>query len=294
MLTSLYYPGVLDLSIVSLKTWDGLNTKEALEAFKRVSRLEGIIPALETSHALAHLEKRCPTLSDGARVVLNFSGRGDKDVQTAIKYLEKCGHLGHKESRCLGIEKNIAMAAGNSAQNDLDVSNNTPIIAQEASIVSGRASISESVLTTNVRGVFSATNPPISPLRDVSFTEVAAVPETGRVVAVPLVGEKIVQNLQIMYAEHSVPSSFRSGKTTKSRKEASGFTTGSEANVKSLREDSDDNIITDLTTPFTDRLLRDRPVKHSTKVTEMAATLHATRGRGKRGRGRRGGHGRLG
>lgn len=59
-----------------------------LVAFKRVSRLEGIIPALETSHALAHLEKLCPTLSDGTRVVLNFSGRGDKDVQTAIKYLE--------------------------------------------------------------------------------------------------------------------------------------------------------------------------------------------------------------
>ncbi|CAF2150173.1 unnamed protein product [Brassica napus] len=35
---------------------------EALEAFKRVSRLEGIIPVLETSHALAHLEKLCPTL----------------------------------------------------------------------------------------------------------------------------------------------------------------------------------------------------------------------------------------
>ncbi|CAF2131584.1 unnamed protein product [Brassica rapa] len=81
---SLDYPGVLDLSlIVSLKTWDGLNTTTT-----RVSRLEGIIPALETSHALAHLEKLCPTLPDGARVVLNFSGRGDKDVQTAIKYLE--------------------------------------------------------------------------------------------------------------------------------------------------------------------------------------------------------------
>ena len=53
-----------------------------------MSRLEGIIPALETSHALAHLEKLCPTLPDGGRVVLNFSGRGDKDVQTAIKYLE--------------------------------------------------------------------------------------------------------------------------------------------------------------------------------------------------------------
>ncbi|WZZ76173.1 hypothetical protein YC2023_087543 [Brassica napus] len=85
---SLDYTGVLDLSIVSLKRWDGLNTSPPCVAFKRVSRLEGIIPALETSHALAHLEKLCPTLPDGARVVLNFSGRGDKDVQTAIKYLE--------------------------------------------------------------------------------------------------------------------------------------------------------------------------------------------------------------
>ncbi|KAL5736006.1 hypothetical protein ACOSQ2_030794 [Xanthoceras sorbifolium] len=61
---------------------------EALEAFKRLSRLEGIIPALETSHALAYLEKLCPTLPSGTRVVLNCSGRGDKDVHTAIKYLQ--------------------------------------------------------------------------------------------------------------------------------------------------------------------------------------------------------------
>ncbi|KAG7534256.1 Tryptophan synthase beta chain [Arabidopsis thaliana x Arabidopsis arenosa] len=65
-----------------------ITDEEALEAFKRVSRLEGIIPALETSHALAYLEKLCPTLSDGTRVVLNFSGRGDKDVQTVAKYLD--------------------------------------------------------------------------------------------------------------------------------------------------------------------------------------------------------------
>lgn len=57
-------------------------------AFKRSSRLEGIIPALETAHALAYLEKLCPTLADGTKVVVNFSGRGDKDVQTAIKYLQ--------------------------------------------------------------------------------------------------------------------------------------------------------------------------------------------------------------
>lgn len=52
-----------------------------------MSRLEGIIPALETSHALAYLDKLCPTLPDGTRVVLSFSGRGDKDVNTVIKYL---------------------------------------------------------------------------------------------------------------------------------------------------------------------------------------------------------------
>lgn len=57
-------------------------------AFKRVSRLEGIIPALETSHALAYLEKICPTLPNGTKVVVNFSGRGDKDVQTVTKYLK--------------------------------------------------------------------------------------------------------------------------------------------------------------------------------------------------------------
>lgn len=56
-------------------------------ATQLVSRLEGIIPALETSHALAYLEKLCPTLEDGTKVVINCSGRGDKDVQSAAKYI---------------------------------------------------------------------------------------------------------------------------------------------------------------------------------------------------------------
>jgi len=58
--------------------------EEALSAFKRLSRLEGIIPALETSHAIAFLEKLCPTLPHGTNVVVNCSGRGDKDVNTVI------------------------------------------------------------------------------------------------------------------------------------------------------------------------------------------------------------------
>ena len=59
-----------------------------------MSRLEGIIPALETSHALAYLEKLCPTLPDQCKVVINCSGRGDKDVQSVAKYLDLAGKGG--------------------------------------------------------------------------------------------------------------------------------------------------------------------------------------------------------
>jgi hypothetical protein len=60
---------------------------EALEAFQRLSKLEGIIPALETSHAIAYLEILCPQLADSPKIIINCSGRGDKDVQTAAKFL---------------------------------------------------------------------------------------------------------------------------------------------------------------------------------------------------------------
>jgi tryptophan synthase beta chain len=65
--------------------------REALEAFQRVSRLEGIIPALETAHALAYLETLCPQVTGSPRIVINFSGRGDKDVQSVAKYLSMNG-----------------------------------------------------------------------------------------------------------------------------------------------------------------------------------------------------------
>lgn len=65
--------------------------QEAVDAFQRLSELEGIIPALETSHAIAYLETLCPTLEGSPRIVLNCSGRGDKDVQTVAKYLEDHG-----------------------------------------------------------------------------------------------------------------------------------------------------------------------------------------------------------
>ncbi|BCL36469.1 tryptophan synthase subunit beta [Nostoc sp. MS1] len=61
--------------------------EEALDGFQRLSRLEGIIPALETSHAIAYLETLCPQLNGSPRIVINCSGRGDKDVQTVAKVL---------------------------------------------------------------------------------------------------------------------------------------------------------------------------------------------------------------
>jgi tryptophan synthase beta chain len=55
---------------------------EALEAFRRLSHLEGIIPALESAHAVAHALKIAPAMSPEQVIVVNLSGRGDKDVNT--------------------------------------------------------------------------------------------------------------------------------------------------------------------------------------------------------------------
>lgn len=86
------YPGVGPehsfLKDLGRAEYHSITDEEALSAFQRLAKLEGIIPALETSHALAFLEKLCPTLPPGTRVVLNCSGRGDKDVHTAIKHLK--------------------------------------------------------------------------------------------------------------------------------------------------------------------------------------------------------------
>jgi tryptophan synthase beta chain len=60
---------------------------DALDALQRLSQLEGIIPALETAHAFAALETLCPQLPPGTELVLNLSGRGDKDVNTVADRL---------------------------------------------------------------------------------------------------------------------------------------------------------------------------------------------------------------
>jgi tryptophan synthase beta chain len=62
---------------------------EALEAFQLLAKTEGIIPALESSHAIAHVIKLAPRLSKGETVLVNLSGRGDKDVNTVAELLNE-------------------------------------------------------------------------------------------------------------------------------------------------------------------------------------------------------------
>lgn len=62
---------------------------DALAAFKTLSETEGIIPALESSHAVAHAIKIAPEMSRDAVVILNLSGRGDKDINTVQETLEQ-------------------------------------------------------------------------------------------------------------------------------------------------------------------------------------------------------------
>ena len=61
---------------------------DAVAAFQRLCRLEGIIPALESAHAAAYLEKMGGRLKHDSIVIVNLSGRGDKDVNTVADYLK--------------------------------------------------------------------------------------------------------------------------------------------------------------------------------------------------------------
>ena len=59
---------------------------EAVEAFEYLSRTEGVIPAIESSHAVAYAMKLAPTLAKDKTLVICLSGRGDKDVAAIARY----------------------------------------------------------------------------------------------------------------------------------------------------------------------------------------------------------------
>jgi tryptophan synthase, beta chain (EC 4.2.1.20) len=68
--------------------YTAITDTEALEAFLYLCRTEGIVPALESSHAVAFARKLAPDLSEDTIIVINLSGRGDKDVETVRRYME--------------------------------------------------------------------------------------------------------------------------------------------------------------------------------------------------------------
>ncbi|KGM49412.1 tryptophan synthase subunit beta [Pseudooceanicola atlanticus] len=85
------YPGIGPehswLHDVGRAEYVSITDMEALEAFQLSCSTEGIIPALEPSHALAHVMKIAPDLPQDHIIVMNMCGRGDKDVQTVARYL---------------------------------------------------------------------------------------------------------------------------------------------------------------------------------------------------------------
>lgn len=90
--SGLDYPGVgpqhcylKDIKRVQYETADD---KECLDAFMTLSRLEGIIPALESAHAIAYVMRIAPTMSKQQSILINLSGRGDKDVDFVAKKLD--------------------------------------------------------------------------------------------------------------------------------------------------------------------------------------------------------------
>lgn len=84
------YPGVGPehawLKDLGRANYWGISDEEAMDALRLLSRTEGIIPAIETAHALAGVLKLGKTLKPGSSILVNLSGRGDKDMETAAKY----------------------------------------------------------------------------------------------------------------------------------------------------------------------------------------------------------------
>jgi tryptophan synthase beta chain len=95
------YPGVGPehawLKDLGRANYWGISDAEAMDALRLLSRTEGIIPAIETAHAMAGALKLGTTLPAGSSILVNLSGRGDKDMETAAKYFGLLDSTGDKK-----------------------------------------------------------------------------------------------------------------------------------------------------------------------------------------------------
>jgi tryptophan synthase beta chain len=85
------YPGIGPehawLHAIGRVRYESVTDAEALSAFSMLARVEGIIPALEPAHALAHVAKIAPGMAVDKIILMNLCGRGDKDIFTAAEAL---------------------------------------------------------------------------------------------------------------------------------------------------------------------------------------------------------------
>ena len=86
------YPAVVPehayLDSIERAKYDSVKDEEAIDAFLYLTKIEGIVPALESSHAIAYAKKVAGKMSKDKIIIINISGRGDKDMDTVVKYLE--------------------------------------------------------------------------------------------------------------------------------------------------------------------------------------------------------------
>jgi tryptophan synthase beta chain len=86
------YPGVGPehswLKDLGRAEYRGITDDEAMQALRLLARTEGIIPAIETAHAMAGVLKLGKELPAGSSILVNLSGRGDKDMETAARYFD--------------------------------------------------------------------------------------------------------------------------------------------------------------------------------------------------------------
>ena len=84
------YPGIgpehAHLHDIGRAEYVPVTDEEAVEAFEYLSRMEGIIPAIESAHAVAYARKLAPTMGKDQIIVVNISGRGDKDCAAIARY----------------------------------------------------------------------------------------------------------------------------------------------------------------------------------------------------------------
>ena len=76
------------LDSIERAKYDSVKDEEAIDAFLYLTKIEGIVPALESSHAIAYAKKVAGKMSKDKIIIINISGRGDKDMDTVVKYLE--------------------------------------------------------------------------------------------------------------------------------------------------------------------------------------------------------------